>query len=256
MATLGDDDWLYSATAAADLDEDGDLEVVLGRSAFHHDGSMYFKNLEIEVGYPQIADLDGDGLPEVLVATAQGFSILEHDGTIKPGYKDLRPTGDGAGEYVWRRPATVHDFDGDGEAEFAQSSSAHYSVFEPEPLAVVWSAAVLDGSGIAAGTAFDFLGDGIAEAMYADETTFFAFDGAGQPLMTAPRFSGTMIEYPTVADVDADGAAEVVVVSYKTTEPTSGYPCVQVLRDAEERWISARRIWNQHTYHVTNTVLV
>jgi hypothetical protein len=27
---------------------------------------------------------------------------------------------------------------------------------------------------------------------------------------------------------------------------------VQVIRDKEDRWIQARRIWNQHTYHVTN----
>jgi hypothetical protein len=25
-----------------------------------------------------------------------------------------------------------------------------------------------------------------------------------------------------------------------------------VLRDAEDRWIPARRIWNQYSYHVTN----
>ena len=26
----------------------------------------------------------------------------------------------------------------------------------------------------------------------------------------------------------------------------------QVFRDVEDRWIQARRIWNQHAYHVTN----
>ena len=29
-------------------------------------------------------------------------------------------------------------------------------------------------------------------------------------------------------------------------------PALQVFRDAEDRWIQARRIWNQHAYHVTN----
>ena len=29
-------------------------------------------------------------------------------------------------------------------------------------------------------------------------------------------------------------------------------PTVQVVRDVEDRWIQARRIWNQHTSHVTN----
>ena len=27
---------------------------------------------------------------------------------------------------------------------------------------------------------------------------------------------------------------------------------MQIIRDKEDRWIQARRIWNQHTYHVTN----
>jgi hypothetical protein len=29
-------------------------------------------------------------------------------------------------------------------------------------------------------------------------------------------------------------------------------PTVQVIRDIEDRWVPTRRIWNQHTYHVTN----
>jgi hypothetical protein len=70
--------------------------------------------------------------------------------------------------------------------------------------------------------------------------------------MEVPRASFTSVEYPTVADVDNDGSAEVVVVSNdywnEGEEPTT----VQVIRDAEDRWVPARRIWNQHTYHVTN----
>jgi hypothetical protein len=38
---------------------------------------------------------------------------------------------------------------------------------------------VSDQSGIAAGTAFDFLGDGMAEAMYADESTLYVFGDHG-----------------------------------------------------------------------------
>jgi hypothetical protein len=64
-----------------------------------------------------------------------------------------------------------------------------------------------------------------------------------------PRSSGTLSEYPVVADIDNDGSAEIVVVSntYLTSSPT-----VQVIRDKQDRWIQARRIWNEHAYHVTN----
>ena len=49
-----------------------------------------------------------------------------------------------------------------------------------------------------------------------------------------------------VVDVDNDGSAEILIVSI------SGQPALQVLRDADDRWIQARRIWNQHAYYVTN----
>jgi hypothetical protein len=237
----------WSATTAADLDGEPGLEVVLGHAAYHADGTQYYLNPEILPGYPQIADLDGDGLPEVLVTNHDGISVLEHDGTTK--IANLRPTGAAADYTNWRRPATIHDFDGDGEPEFAMSSASFYTVYEADA-SIVWSSPVSDQSGIAAGTAFDFLGDGMAEAMYADENDMFIFDETGGVLLETPRSSGTLTEYPTVADIDDDGSAEIVVVSNYMLGATS--PTVQVIRDVSDRWIQARRIWNQHTYHVTN----
>ncbi|HWB77531.1 MAG TPA: FG-GAP-like repeat-containing protein, partial [Nannocystaceae bacterium] len=237
------------ATALADLDGDGDQEVIFGNRAVHHDGSPYYDHPELTPGFPAIADLDDDPQPEVLLTNEQGITILEHDGATK--LVDLRPTGDEANGLNWSRPATVHDFDGDGIAEFALSSSYHYSVYTHDA-AIVWSSEILDDSGIAAGTAFDFLGDGEAEAMYADEYQMRIYGEVGQVLLETPRMSRTMIEYPVVADVDNDGSAEIVVVSNETTDDVSGSPTVQVIRDKEDRWIQARRIWNQHTYHVTN----
>ncbi len=237
------------ATAIADLDDDGDQEIVFGNAAVHHDGSAYYGHPGVPMGYPAIADLDDDPAPEILFTNEYGITILEHDGAVKVA--DLRPTGDLAEGLNWSRPATVHDFDGDGRSEFALSSSYHYSVYSRDA-SLVWSAEILDDSGIAAGTAFDFLGDGEAEAMYADEYTMYIFDGAGTSVLEVPRMSRTVIEYPVVADVDNDGSAEIVVVSNETTDDEAGSPTVQVIRDAEDRWIQARRIWNQHTYHVTN----
>ena len=253
VVTLGDEAGLSgfgSATATADLDGDGDLEIVLGRSAFHHDGGQLFINAGVDFGYPQVADLDGDGMPEILIETSNGITMLEHDGTIK--YQDLRPTGAPPSPSNWYRPSTVHDFDGDNKAEFALSSYDKYAVYEGDGT-IVWSTTVLDATGIAGSTAFDFLGDGIAEAMYADETSLYAYDGkTGAVLLQVPRSSGTIIEYPVVADVDNDGSAEVLVVSNESYVAMQTAPALQVIRDKGDRWIPARRIWNQHTYHVTN----
>jgi len=239
-------------TAIADLDGDSDMEIVFGHAAVHHDGSVYYTTT-LTPGFAAIADLDDDPEPEVLLTNEQGINLLEHDGTIK--YSEMRPTGVEANGLNWARPATVHNFDGDPEAEFAMSSNAYYSVYERDAT-IVWSAEVLDESGFAAGTAFDFLGDGEAEAMYADESTLFIFDGQGSVLLSQRRLSHTLHEYPVVADIDNDGSAEIVVVSEERAaagpngNPT--IPTIQAIRDVEDRWIQARRIWNQHTYHVTN----
>ncbi len=225
---------------AADLDGDGKLEVILGPRAFHHDGSPYY-TAPIGDGHPQVADLDDDGLPEVLVITLTGLAILEHDGTVK-----LANQVPNLANY---RPAAIHDLDGDLKPELAVVSANTYASLEVNMMAN-WTAPVSDG-GFASSTAFDFLGDGTAEAMYADESALFIFGDMGQVLLTSPRGSWTQWENPIVADVDNDGSAEIVVVSNK------GYanftePAIQVIRDKEDRWIPARRIWNQHAYHVTN----
>lgn len=244
------DSGYWSASAAADLDDDGDLEVILGNAAYHHDGSEYYYNSEVAAGYPQIADLDtGSPGPEILISNENGLALLDSTGATI--YKDLRPTGDPVSVTGWLRPATVHDFDGDGNAEFAVSSANHYTVYEWDG-EIVWSGTVLDQSGIAAGTAFDFLSIGMAQAMYADETNLFIYDGFGETIMQSPRCSGTLSEYPVVADVDNDGSAEIVVVSNIMAGGTMTSPTLQVIADSDDLWVQARRIWNQHTYHVTN----
>jgi hypothetical protein len=236
----------YHATTAADLDGDDDLEVIIGRSAYHHDGTPYYENFGLSESHAQVGDLDDDGLPEVLLTGPTGLSLLEHDGSIT--FQDETPSGDPPASNNWRRPAAIHDFDGDTFAEFSVSSANTYAVYRGD-FSIVWSAQVADLTGAAGGTAFDFIGVGAAQAMYGDEQTLFVYDDMGQVLLQVPRESRTTNEYPTVADVDNDGAAEIVVVS---EQDIGGSATVQVIRDVEERWVPARRIWNQHAYHVTN----
>ena len=230
------DGYLVPSAVAADLDGDDDMEVVYGRSAFHHDGTPYYDNQNISPGYPQVANFDDDDDPEILIVNRWGLGLLEHDGT--PIYLNQNPTGVNTnvqGFGPWLRPAAVHDFDGDGQAEFAVSSLDQYGVFEADASAN-WISHVFDASGRASGTAFDFLGDGEAEAIYADETQFFAFDEVGGTLLAVERVSPTQIEYPIVADVDNDQAAEVVVVSsaYPPSYPNLTPTTVKVIEDAED----------------------
>jgi hypothetical protein len=226
---------------AADLDGDDELEVITGGAAYRADGSVYFSGFDSSA-HPHVANLDDDPQPEVMFVGNGGITIVGHDGVAAV-------TNAASGLASWR-PAAIHDMDGDGAPEIAVGSSNTYSVLETN-LVANWTAPVSDGSGYAAGTAFDFLGDGTAEAMYADETTLFVFDGAGVPLLTTPRASWTQWENPVVVDVDNDGSAEIVVASNLGVGFGGSAP-VQVIRDIDDRWIPARRIWNQHAYHVTN----
>ena len=248
-----------SATTAADFDGDGDLEVILGHAAYHHDGSLLWDS-GLDPGFPQIGDLDGDGQPEVLLTNELGIALIEHDGSVT--YSSQTPIAAAgqinSGGTAWLRPATIHDFDGDGDPEFAlgarfAGSDTGFAVYEVDGT-VVWNTLVTDSSGVSGGTAFDFLGDGRAEAVYSDEVSMFVFGEQGETLLDIPRTSTTITEYPVVVDVDNDGSAEILfvsnVVDYEQYDDAA--PTLQVIADASDRWIQARRIWNQHSYHVTN----
>jgi hypothetical protein len=241
--------WCPTPTAA-DLDGDDKLEVIFGNVTMHADGSPYW-TLPGPPGQPHVANLDADPDPEIFIAREDGLLVVEHDGTVKLGPVQL--TQKIVSPNCWSKPGAIHDFDGDGLADIAAASCDDYSVYgvNGANLSLKWSAKVSDQSGLATGTAFDFLGRGAADAVYADETKAYAFHGTdGTQEFSVPRTSGTLIEYPVVADVDNDGSADFVVVSNGSTANAN----VQVFQDAQHRWIPARRIWNQHAYHVTNVL--
>jgi hypothetical protein len=125
-----------------------------------------------------------------------------------------------------------------------------------------------DSSRATSSSVFDFNGDGAAEAIYNDECDFRVYDGtSGEVLFSQPSRSRTGIENPVVADVDNDGNAEVVT-GMNTAEPDrcdddpmdpddgKRYPTgpngLRVWGDPTDTWVSARRIWNEQSYHVTN----
>jgi hypothetical protein len=91
-----------------------------------------------------------------------------------------------------------------------------------------------------------------------DGTPGFAhqvLDASGTPVMTMAREGFSFLAAPVVADVDGDGdgdgSAEVILISSDAGGAVDP-PVVQVVGDAQDRWVPARRIWNQHSYHVTN----
>jgi len=234
-------------STAADLDGDRDLEIIASGSAYHHDGTVYFpRNPSMSQGgywvWPQVADLDADPEPEVLLVSAWGdVAILEHDGTTKVHTPPASP--------IWFTPAHIHDFDGDGEAEYGFGTGDRYEVHRQDST-LAWSQPLIwmHMDSAPGGTAFDFLGGGAAQAVYNDQAELFVYDGSsGAVLLEVANATQTTLGYPIVADVDDDGSAEILVSSSNTDNAG-----LHAIRDKEDRWIQARRIWNQHTYHVTN----
>jgi hypothetical protein len=278
-AGVGTNGFMGPVSVAGDLDLDGKLELLAGGTAYRHDGTVawtYTYPTAITVdncqstgfacdGFTATGNFDADPQGEVVSVRAGTAYILNHDGTpmehdgavvaiALPDDDCAKPNEGG--------PPTVADFDGDGEAEIGVAAADFYTVLDLECLAtplpaqctgpgVRWQVANQDCSSRVTGSSvFDFDGDGRAEVVYADETAFRVFDGStGNVRLSVPNRSHTRLEMPIVVDVDNDGNAEAVYIENANGGTTHG---IRVLGDSTDSWVPTRRIWNQHSYHVTN----
>lgn len=236
----------------ADLDMTGNPEIVTGNTAYHSDGSIDWQ-VDLPDGYPAVANFDDDPFPEIVVVSQGTVRLHEHDGTLKWGPVTLPGRTPVAGG-----PPTVADFDADGEPEIGVAGSDFYTVFETDGT-VKWQRPTQDfSSGMTGSTVFDFDGDGRFEVVYRDEVYLRIYRGEdGTVLAQFPVPSTTLNEQPTVADVDLDGNAEILVTA-DHGDSDSGIPGnasnagLRVFGDANDKWVGTRSIWNQHAYSVGN----
>jgi len=205
---------------------------------------------------------------------------LNADGSDRWGPIDLNaglapPADVASGQVGGGGPPTIANFDGDPEPEIAAAGAYAYVVFEPDGTRR-WASISDDRSSRKTGSSvFDFDGDGIAEAVYGDHYWMRVYDGqTGDVRFCLCNTTATLWEYPVIVDVDTDGHAEIVIASndYATpffTCPTTpdlgtcetariaagenaGTHGIRVFASPTRDWVGTRRIWNQHTYHVTN----
>jgi len=118
-------------------------------------------------------------------------------------------------------------------------------------------------SGNTGSSVFDFNGDGKSEIVYRDERFLYIIqdgvDGGGNPAgnirQAFPCRSRTGREYPIVADVNGDGETEICLACQHPSEPDinpkeTGQ--IVVFASDGERWVPARKMWNQHGYFNVN----
>ena len=226
-------------------------EVIAGGSLYSSTGQLLWETPGAGPGFTAVADVTGDGEPEIVVISGGYISLVAADGSLVWGAFKL-PTGGSGGT------PTIADMDGDGFVEIGVAGADRYLVYNHDG-SILWRAVTQDmSSGATGSTVFDFDGDGRAEVLYADEKVFRVYDGtSGYTLFEEPLSSGTAFEYPVVADVDQDGSAEIIVTSdqflvIRGTEPPPGNNGLRVYGSASDSWMPTRSLWNQHAYSITN----
>lgn len=267
--------------AVADLNRDGKPEIIsvrTGVSSLHptdaahaHDHSLAIWNYDATVssGHAVLLrsklDVNGGTPLSACAAGTTGGPIQWSDAT-----NSYLRGGTGGG------PVTVADYNGDGYPDIGVAGGTGYTVYSGEGVlaapqvsvgqstgGLLWTRPTHDCSSAATGSSvFDFDGDGRAEVVYSDEYYLRIYDGAtGVERFRTCNTTGTLSEYPVVADVDNDGHADIVAVSnaYALTCPAEPGAAsgtkqagVRIFGDKEGKWVRTRRVWNQHNYHVTN----
>lgn len=162
-------------TACADVDLDGDLDIVLSHGTSHNQA-------------------------EIIVWEGQTGELLApiHQFRSERGYVGI---------------ATIDDFDNDGEINIAVTGSHSFNNLEFSNGQIIeeWTNHTSDFSGYTSCISFDFNSDGVKELVYRDQTDFFILSGLDGEIHFQDRcVSGTASEYPVVVDVDNDSSAEIL----------------------------------------------
>ena len=206
-------------TAVADMDLDGDLDVVYA-------GNGHF----------------------VIWDPVGGNLLLNHTGT----------SGSGGVPFI----SNVYDDTQDGKAvDLPEATKINAHIMRAYNLnylsnatpGLLWSTPVNDtGAGETSMTAYDFNGDGVREMVYMDEQNLRIMNGNVIPPTTYTTIAtgtATWAEHPVVADVDNDGAAEIVVCA-------GGFLAfngpLKVFKSGGTPWLPARKLWNQRGYRYVN----
>ena len=208
--------------ALGDLDGDGTPEIVTALSpcddaqiaAFEPDGTLLWQSANADgsafsgpfgFGAPAIADLEGDGMAEVII----GGVVLEHDGTVR--WTTRTGAASNCCSATPRSPLTaVYDVDADGALEVVSGNA----VWEADGT-VLWENPSLSDGFVAVA---DFFGDDTPDIVVVHQDPAGSGDGyvsirsgTDGSVLWGPvaQPGGGRGGPPTVADFDGDGLPEI-----------------------------------------------
>lgn len=247
------------ASFFADVDGAPGLELVAGATIYRNDGSILWDHVDDVLfdGLPAVADLDNDGDTEVVMRSREVWIWDGATGSVVAGPR-VPPTTPAMGADCASDPnnssdecdiipnnVAILDIDGDGDLEIAVASQSIIITYD-DHLNEVWRADIFDGTGASGPAGFDFEADGTDNIIYADESTVWSWSETGSPVYQASRSSVTMMEYTPIADIDNDGHANLLAGS---NEPQFNFADgLDAFQNTGVRWAQARGIWNQHAY--------
>ena len=137
-----------AASFAADVDQDGNQEVIVGNAIYDMNGAAIWSNGESD-GFPAIVDLERDGTPEIVVSANS----------------EVRAQNALTGEVLWSTtlngnesgPPVIADFDGDYVPDIGVVTKNRFTLLDATGTPI-WDQNITDPSGFLAASAFDFEG--------------------------------------------------------------------------------------------------
>ncbi|MEE4296430.1 MAG: PASTA domain-containing protein, partial [Wenzhouxiangella sp.] len=255
----------FMRAEVVDLDLDGDPEILVGSAAFSHDGELLWtvdglKN-DSRRATPLAVNLDDDPFPELIRAGTTDSEIvaLNHDGS---NFWD-EPASTVFNFQTFEAELVIADVEDDGLVDILAVGNNGFSAGKLEVLngadgSLKWDYPS-DASGLNVGvvspTVFDLNGDGNQEVLlfgYQPRTLWVLAGDTGQLIQEFDLELGnpSAFEAPIFADVDNDGASELLINgTFRFFGAMSAY---WVFESPDDNWAPTRSIWNQWNYHVTN----
>lgn len=222
---------IQSKPAVADLDGDGDLEIVVATAAgqlqvFHHDGTSLSgwpqaSGFTFGLLSPVVYNLDGEGLPEVLVGGGSMVRAWNADGTVRSGF----PVSVGSTIVA---TLAVGDLAGDDGPEIAAIAGGNVHVLHADGTAATGFPQSFGlSASYAAPSIGDLENDGDNEVLavgyeFGSFTRIHAYHGDGTAVAGFPVQypSGQTYSCPVIGDVDGDGDLELFNAGKVELAPT------------------------------------